>query len=1283
MSRLFGRVLDVAPSGAARTRRFVVRSHARRLLLAALLPVVSAFAPSSLAAQVDLVLNVTDAPDPVPRTGVVTFSVVIENNGLTTATGVSYQMQVPAGTRYDGFTAGSGASCTGLTVGQAGPGVLTCSHPSLAFTASGAFTVRLRLDQEGSTNVTSSVTSTEPDADPPNNTVVTQTTVVAGADVAMQLSATGPTTPSGGTVGFIIGLSNIGPDPASALRVQFPVPSGFVVQGALPAGCSNSGGIITCNVSGPIASGASLNVGTVTGRVVSAAGSTITGSASVAVQPGAPALTPQDPNSTNNSATFDVAVTAGSDVRVTIARSAAGPYFVGGGFNFVLTAAYDGDVPNTLTMSTTLPANYTVGAVASPQNGWTCVVSGQQVTCTRPSGGVAGVNQSLGSVTIPITIATAGAGVVTTATIGAATPFDPDASNNSANDGGATLLDPTADLVISKTGPNPALGVIGVPFNWTLRATNAGPSVFHGTLVITDNLPANVTVTNIVTNGWTCSPALPVNGPDPITCERTYTAGAPLASGTTTPSIVLTVEATVAGSLQNSATLTTVNPNVADPNLGNNTTTSTVTTSPGPSSADLSVLKSVDLASVPAGEVLTYTLEVVNTGPVTATSLTLRDTMLVLINNAAGATGAGYVGHTVTRQGVASAVTCSSAAQGATGRILTCTIPTLPVCTAGVDCPVIDVAIRPGGNGGSRVNRAHVISNDVADPALANNVDEVLSTVEARADVRITKTDTPDPAAAGQNLTYVLAAINDGPSQAANVTVLDSLPLGVLFVSASAAAPGTCSVTPTPNSVTAPGNRVIECALGAINNAAQRTVTVVVRPGTATRGTTLENIARVATTTIEPTTPGDTNNRATASTAINNPSLDLLVNKVDSVDPLSVGSSTVYTITVTNNGPSDAENVVVTDQLPAAGLSYQSHTVSAGTCGTVPAIGAVGGTLECTVPRLAAGGTATVTVTMLGITKGIYTNAVSVRSDETVAGFDINGANNAATQATTVRTRADVEVVSKVATPDPIAVRRPFSWTIRIRNNTGVGLAEADTVRVSDNLPASMELTGTPTIAVVSGTISENSCTGAAGGTSFTCELGTLSSGGEVDITVPVRHLVVPAGGTVTNTASVTTTSLDVTPGNNSRGGTVTVTGASLAGFVFRDFNDNGDRDPVDTGIGSIAMTLTGTAFDGSAVSRSVNTAADGTFSISGLPEGSYAVQRGTVSEAFLTVGQQRAGTSGGNAATPPNITGIALAENATATDYRFAFVPQARLGLAKRVAGTPVANTDGSITAV
>ena len=50
------------------------------------------------------------------------------------------------------------------------------------------------------------------------------------------------------------------------------------------------------------------------------------------------------------------------------------------------------------------------------------------------------------------------------------------------------------------------------------------------------------------------------------------------------------------------------------------------------------------------------------------------------------------------------------------------------------------------------------------------------SQVTAIADVTVTKTDTPDPAQAGTNLTYVITARNNGPSTAATVVVTDTLP---------------------------------------------------------------------------------------------------------------------------------------------------------------------------------------------------------------------------------------------------------------------------------------------------------------------------------------------------------------------------------------------------------------------------------------------------------------------------------------------------------------------------
>ena len=114
-------------------------------------------------------------------------------------------------------------------------------------------------------------------------------------------------------------------------------------------------------------------------------------------RPAPPLGTALDPITTNNTSVANIAVTAGSDVRITKTRSVGGPYFVGDGFTFILTPSYTGDSPSGLTISDIIPANYTIGALAAVQNGWSCGSVGQTVTCSKGSGGVAGLNQALGN----------------------------------------------------------------------------------------------------------------------------------------------------------------------------------------------------------------------------------------------------------------------------------------------------------------------------------------------------------------------------------------------------------------------------------------------------------------------------------------------------------------------------------------------------------------------------------------------------------------------------------------------------------------------------------------------------------------------------------------------------------------------------------------------------------------------------------------------------------------------------------------------------------------------
>ena len=51
------------------------------------------------------------------------------------------------------------------------------------------------------------------------------------------------------------------------------------------------------------------------------------------------------------------------------------------------------------------------------------------------------------------------------------------------------------------------------------------------------------------------------------------------------------------------------------------------------------------------------------------------------------------------------------------------------------------------------------------------------------ADLALTQSDSPDPVAIGSNLVYTLTLVNNGPDQANNVQVADTLPTGVTFVS--------------------------------------------------------------------------------------------------------------------------------------------------------------------------------------------------------------------------------------------------------------------------------------------------------------------------------------------------------------------------------------------------------------------------------------------------------------------------------------------------------------------
>jgi uncharacterized repeat protein (TIGR01451 family) len=122
------------------------------------------------------------------------------------------------------------------------------------------------------------------------------------------------------------------------------------------------------------------------------------------------------------------------------------------------------------------------------------------------------------------------------------------------------------------------------------------------------------------------------------------------------------------------------------------------------------------------------------------------------------------------------------------------------------------------------------------------------------ADLSVTKTDSPDPLKAGQNLTYTITVRNNGPNAATGVTLTDQLPRNAGYGSSSTTQ-GSCSLKPSKTEV--------GCSLGTIASGATVTVTIMVKPN---KKGQITNTATASATS--PPDPNTANNTATATTTV-------------------------------------------------------------------------------------------------------------------------------------------------------------------------------------------------------------------------------------------------------------------------------------------------------------------------------------------------------------------------------------------------------------------------------
>ncbi|HZF13848.1 MAG TPA: DUF11 domain-containing protein [Thermoanaerobaculia bacterium] len=208
---------------------------------------------------------------------------------------------------------------------------------------------------------------------------------------------------------------------------------------------------------------------------------------------------------------------------------------------------------------------------------------------------------------------------------------------------------------------------------------------------------------------------------------------------------------------------------------------------------------------------------------------------------------------------------------------------------------------------------------------------------------------------------------------------------------------------------------------------------------------------------------------------------DLSLTQQVSLNPVPLGGTLTYTITVANAGPSAAAQTVLTDPLPASVTWLATHSSQGSCSGTASVL--------CNLGTIPVGGHAVVSVDVRANLLGLLIDTATVAS----ATADPNPADNQATATTTVQgggpgPQADLAVMV-AANADPVQVDQIVTYTLQVLNR---GPNPATGVSLSQLVPDRCD--------PVSTVPSQGSCSSAT-----SCNLGDLAAGQSAEVTLALR----------------------------------------------------------------------------------------------------------------------------------------------------------------------------------
>jgi uncharacterized repeat protein (TIGR01451 family) len=184
---------------------------------------------------------------------------------------------------------------------------------------------------------------------------------------------------------------------------------------------------------------------------------------------------------------------------------------------------------------------------------------------------------------------------------------------------------------------------------------------------------------------------------------------------------------------------------------------------------------------------------------------------------------------------------------------------------------------------------------------------------------------------------------------------------------------------------------------------------------------------------------------------------DLAVSKTASSATVYSSSSFSYSVTITNNGGSDASGVTLSDVLPAA-VSYVSAIASHGSYNPASGLWTVG--------ALANQAVATLTLNVKAATVSVITAVTNTADDLALDQADPVPGNNAGSVVVTINPSPEIETIKSVQTlsdpvngsSDPKAIPGAVMQYTITSSNSGFAATDTDSVMVTDSIPANTEM---------------------------------------------------------------------------------------------------------------------------------------------------------------------------------------------------------------------------------